>query len=226
MKMSEKRAGYVRKQQKLQRQRERACRRKEELAATTECTMCGKQFSVSDVQDGWLFDDYRGYGSKYDETHIKFSLCADCMDKVIDHVKENSIKPVLMEYYGNWPSPSFNIFLGGSQSCRELPEEAVKLLKKRSIAANTVFLVGDCKGADTLFQQYLKDNVSRRVRVFVSGDEVRNNVGNYEVFHVKAGHKEEDSFEYYKKKDYAMAEIADSALMIWDGKSVKLSLVR
>lgn len=70
-----------------------------------------------------------------------------------------------------------------------------------------------------LFQWRLKENDFRRVRVYVSDEEVRNNAGNYEVFHVKARYKEEDSFEYYKKKDYAMVKVADSALMVWDGKS-------
>lgn len=219
MKRSEMRAKYVKRQEKLQRQSERAYQKKEELAAKTKCTMCGKQFSIFDVQDGWLFDDHRGYGSKYDEIHIKFNLCADCLDKIIDYVRENSINPVFMKEYDSWAGQFYHVFLGGSQSVNELPEKAIEQLSKYNIATNMDYLVGDCKGADTLFQQYLKDNDFRRVRVYVSGDEVRNNVGDYEVFHVKTGNKEDDRFEYYKKKDYAMAEIADSALMVWDGKS-------
>ena len=86
MKMSEKRAHYLKKQEKLERKREREYQKKEELAASTKCTMCGKQFSILDVQEGWIYSDHKGYGSKYDETIIKFSLCADCMDKVTANI--------------------------------------------------------------------------------------------------------------------------------------------
>ena len=218
MKMSEKRSKYVKRQEKLQLQSERAYQKREELAASTKCTMCGKQFDILDVQDGLIYSDHKGYGSKYDETIIKFNLCADCMDKVIDFVRDNSINPVYMKEYDAFKGVYHHFFLGGSQTIIELPEEARETIDKY-LNGNSFFLVGDCKGVDTLFQQYLKDKDYRRVKVYVSGNEVRNNVGNYEVVHISAADKNKDAFSFYKAKDYAMADVADSAIMVWDGRS-------
>ena len=218
MKMSEKRAHYLKKQEKLGRKREREYQKKEELAALTKCTMCGKQFSILDVQDGWIYSDHKGYGSKYDETIIKFNLCADCMDKVIDFVRGNSINPVYMKDYDAFKGVYHHFFLGGSQTINELPEGVRETIDKY-LNGNSFFLVGDCKGADVLFQQYLKGKNYRRVKVYVSGDKVRNNVGDYETVHINAPDKEKDPVRFYKVKDYAMADVADSAIMIWDGKS-------
>lgn len=220
MKMSEKRAYYLKKQEKVERKREREYQKQEELAASTKCTMCGKQFSIFDVQDGWIYLDHKGYGSKYDETIIRFNLCADCMDKVIDYVRANSINPVYMKDYDAFGGIVNSFFLGGSQTITELPEELKERLDSylKYDSIHIRFLVGDCNGADFLFQQYLKDKDYRRVKVYVSGEEARNNVGNYEVIHIKATDKEKDAFSFYKAKDYAMAEVADGAIMIWDGK--------
>ncbi|MCR5066983.1 MAG: hypothetical protein K6A14_02850 [Erysipelotrichaceae bacterium] len=47
----------------------------------TECPMCGMQFSIHDVQDGW----------------IRFNLCAECLDKIIDLPDPDTIGDVLMK---------------------------------------------------------------------------------------------------------------------------------
>lgn len=52
-----------------------------------KCSMCGKDFSPVDYQENFCFDRVIGYGSKYDEMHIKFNLCCDCFDKTIDLLK-------------------------------------------------------------------------------------------------------------------------------------------
>lgn len=52
-----------------------------------KCSMCCGDFSLVDYQENFCFDRVIGYGSKYDEMHIKFNLCYDCFDKAIDIIK-------------------------------------------------------------------------------------------------------------------------------------------
>lgn len=109
------------------------------------------------------------------------------------------------------------IFLGGSQTLRALPDMAKTHLDKR-MAEKALLLVGDCKGADRLMQAYLHEKGYENVFVFVSGDEIRCNEGAWEVIHCHGG-VQPHTYEYYKVKDRAMANTADEALMLWDGKS-------
>ena len=57
------------------------------------CTMCGKTFDCFDLENAFLnhsnrFDIYAGYGSKHDNEHIKLDLCLDCLDKVVDMIRQ------------------------------------------------------------------------------------------------------------------------------------------
>ena len=36
------------------------------------------------MQENFCFDRVIGYGSKYDEMQIRFNLCCECFDKIID----------------------------------------------------------------------------------------------------------------------------------------------
>lgn len=110
------------------------------------------------------------------------------------------------------------IFLGGSQTCTYLPEEAKAKLDVW-MHNNAQFLIGDCKGADQLMQKYLHENGYGKVWVYVSGDEVRHNEGGWEVIHCHTS-AAPHSYEFYKIKDQAMADFADLAFMLWDGKSI------
>ena len=58
-----------------------------EIEEDIKCSACGKQFDIWDKQEDFSFDKHIGYGSKYDEKHIKFQLCCDCFDKIFDKVK-------------------------------------------------------------------------------------------------------------------------------------------
>ena len=109
------------------------------------------------------------------------------------------------------------IFLGGSQTLTALPDMAKTHLDKW-MAEKALLLVGDCKGADRLMQAYLHEKGYENVFVFVSGDEIRCNEGAWEVIHCHGG-VQPHTYEYYKVKDRAMANTADEALMLWDGKS-------
>ena len=66
---------------------------------STECTMCGKTLDEDDRAENYSADMHIGYGSKYDMSHIRFQLCCDCFDRIMDMViplcKTN---PVVGEY--------------------------------------------------------------------------------------------------------------------------------
>ena len=79
-------------------------------------------------------------------------------------------------------------------------------------------IIGDANGADTAVQQYLHEKQYVAVTVFCSGNNCRNNVGNWQVskIQVEAGKNGRD---FYARKDKEMAKIAGYGLVLWDGKS-------
>lgn len=79
-------------------------------------------------------------------------------------------------------------------------------------------IVGDADGVDASIQQFLVNELYQRVTVFCTGDTPRNNVGKWTVHPVTTYHKP-GSRAYFTAKDVAMAEAADTGLMIWDAKS-------
>ena len=106
------------------------------------------------------------------------------------------------------------VFVGGSKTITELTDEA-KLAIDELCAAKTCILIGDCFGADKLIQEYLVHKGYKNAIVYVSGDNVRNNVGGFCEKHIVAnGFK---GYEFYRQKDIAMVAYADCGLMIWDG---------
>lgn len=111
------------------------------------------------------------------------------------------------------------MFLGGSQSVSKLTtwimDEFDWYLSDRSYE----YLVGDCQGADTLFQQVLFDNKIERVTVYTSEDEPRVNIGGWPVVRVDAPKKGRYPYLHHAAKDKKMAEDAGSAFMLWDGRS-------
>ena len=109
------------------------------------------------------------------------------------------------------------IFLGGSQTFAVLPK-AVRERLDAWMKKQALFVVGDCKGADRLMQRCLADQGYEKVFVHVSGDEVRFNEGGWEVVNCLSSYPPH-SYQFYKAKDYAMAEIAEEAIILWDGKS-------
>lgn len=51
------------------------------------CTMCGKKFDELDIDLSYnILDYFCSYGSKYDGERIRFNLCVDCFDKVLDTI--------------------------------------------------------------------------------------------------------------------------------------------
>ena len=110
------------------------------------------------------------------------------------------------------------VFVGGSRRIFRLHPEVVLRLD-RMLASKASILVGDANGADKSVQHFLKSRQYREVEVFCSGDECRNNVGDWRLRRVAVQSRKRD-FDFYAAKDQLMSREADSGLMLWDGKSV------
>ncbi len=109
------------------------------------------------------------------------------------------------------------VFVGGSRRIIRLhPEVALRL--DRMLAEQLSILVGDANGADKFVQHFLKSKGYRDVEVFCSGDECRNNLGDWPLRRVAVDSRKRD-FDFYAAKDQLMSREADSGLMIWDNKS-------
>ena len=109
------------------------------------------------------------------------------------------------------------VFVGGSRRIIRLhPEVALRL--DQMVEKQVSILVGDANGADKSVQHFLKTKEYRDVEIFCSGEECRNNVGDWRLRRVAVDSRKRD-FDFYAAKDQLMAREADSGLMIWDGKS-------
>jgi hypothetical protein len=109
------------------------------------------------------------------------------------------------------------VFVGGSRRIIRLhPEVALRL--DQMLANEVSILVGDANGADKSVQHFLKTKEYHDVEVFCSGNECRNNVGDWPLRRVAVDSRKRD-FDFYAAKDQLMSREADSGLMIWDGKS-------
>ena len=84
--------------------------------------------------------------------------------------------------------------------------------------SSSEFLVGDAPGSDRALQVFLSSKKYPAVTVYTSADEIRNNLGNWQVEKVESGLKSKSS-AVHAFKDRKMSQIADVGLMIWDCKS-------
>ena len=109
------------------------------------------------------------------------------------------------------------VVLGGSRNHNELPDEVNERLRAW-IDEEVDFVVGDASGIDTVFQDRLKQCSYRKVRVFTSAPDVRNNLGEWPVDRVDSGLKSRGS-AMHTAKDRKMTRLADCGLLMWDGES-------
>ncbi|MBR2471917.1 MAG: hypothetical protein IKB55_04455 [Clostridia bacterium] len=109
------------------------------------------------------------------------------------------------------------IFIAGAKSIKNIDDNIKQ--KLLSIAKkNYDVLVGDCHGIDSAVQNYFNILKYPKVTIYASNGKARNNLGNWSIQNVPV---EEGTvgFEFYRKKDVAMANEADYGFMVWDGKS-------
>jgi len=109
------------------------------------------------------------------------------------------------------------VFIGGSRKISKLNAD-VRFRLDRIMEKHFPILVGDANGADKAVQTYLRSKGYSQVEVFCTGNECRNNRGDWPVRAISSDAKHR-SFEFYSSKDRAMADEASVGLMIWDGKS-------
>lgn len=113
------------------------------------------------------------------------------------------------------------IFVAGARSIKTLDAFAKQKLFSIYSKGYEV-IVGDCYGIDSAVQQFYASVraqfPSPRVTVYASNGQARNNVGDWpvETVSVESG---VSGFEFYQRKDVAMAHEADMGFMIWDGES-------
>lgn len=51
---------------------------------TRKCTMCDKIFDIWDEQEDLCFEKKMGYGTRYDGEIIRFNLCCECFENVVN----------------------------------------------------------------------------------------------------------------------------------------------
>lgn len=110
-----------------------------------------------------------------------------------------------------------SVFISGSRHVVKLSDEVKQRLSNIIQQGFTVF-VGDANGADKAVQNFLLENSYNQVIVFCSGNKCRNNLGNWQAKFIEV-EKSLKGRDFYTVKDIAMAQEADYALAIWDGKS-------
>lgn len=109
------------------------------------------------------------------------------------------------------------VFIAGARSITDIDNFVIN--KLRSICDKGFdVLVGDCYGIDTVVQSYFADRAYPSVTVYASNGRARNNVGGWPVKNVPVAPATR-GFEFFWRKDIAMANDADMGFMIWDGKS-------
>ncbi len=109
------------------------------------------------------------------------------------------------------------VVLGGTRRVNKLPSEVIELVSDY-IIKDSEFLVGDAPGIDKAFQGLLNSKNEKKVQVFTSVDQARNNVGNWTVCRIDSGLKSK-GHAMHSAKDREMSLLADLGIMVWDTES-------
>jgi hypothetical protein len=109
------------------------------------------------------------------------------------------------------------VFISGSITISRLDPNVIDRLNN-IVASKFHVIVGDAKGVDSTIQKYLGDCGVPNVLIYCSGDEPRNNFGNWSVKRVQST-ASPGSREFFTAKDKSMVEDCDYGFLIWDAKS-------
>lgn len=110
-----------------------------------------------------------------------------------------------------------SIFIGGSRKIAKL-NDLIRVRLEDVMKKDLEVLIGDANGSDKAIQKFFQSKSYKNVTVYCSGEECRNNVGDWEEVHVEVERKKKDRF-FYGVKDIRMAEDSQYGLMLWDGES-------
>lgn len=109
------------------------------------------------------------------------------------------------------------VFIAGSIKIKRLEPKFIERIRN-IVDDDFEVVVGDANGADTSIQNELLNQLAKNVTVYCSGEEPRNNVGNWKVKTVPSSAKP-GTRAFFTSKDKAMAVDADYGLMLWDSAS-------
>lgn len=109
------------------------------------------------------------------------------------------------------------VFIAGSLSIDVL-DPVVEARISRIVSRSLEVIVGDADGVDGAVQALLQRSGHAGTTVYCSGDEPRNNLGNWPVCRVQSPARR-GTRAFFTAKDRRMAEDADIGLMIWDSRS-------
>ncbi len=109
------------------------------------------------------------------------------------------------------------IFISGSMRIRNLDNNVLHRINN-IIDSDYQVIVGDADGVDSSIQKYLKTKNSKSVVVYCSGEQPRNNMGNWITQKINTN-ATPGTRAFFTAKDIKMAEDCDYGLMVWDTKS-------
>jgi hypothetical protein len=109
------------------------------------------------------------------------------------------------------------VFIAGSMNIKHL-DRKVKERIDNIIECDFDVIVGDADGADASIQEHLVSKAAGKVKVYCSGPNPRNNVGEWPLVSINAK-SAPGTRAFFTAKDIEMAKVADYGLMIWDTKS-------
>jgi hypothetical protein len=109
------------------------------------------------------------------------------------------------------------VFISGSRMISHLNGDVTDRLQN-IISNGFEVLTGDANGVDKAIQRHFYEQSYDDVTIYHVGEEPRNNVGGWRSIAVEVRGKYRGR-DLYTQKDRRMAEIADSGMIIWDGKS-------
>ena len=110
------------------------------------------------------------------------------------------------------------VFISGSLRIKNLHSKINDRIEN-IIKSNHKVIVGDASGVDSSIQEVLKEKDYSNVIVYCSGNEVRNNVGQWPVERVKIDGSQKNKRLFYTAKDLEMAKNCNIGMMVWDSKS-------
>lgn len=110
-----------------------------------------------------------------------------------------------------------SVFIGGSRKVSRL-NDLIRDRLQNIINKEFHILIGDANGSDKAIQKFFNSKNYKKVSVYCSGEDCRNNLGVWEEVHVEVQRKKKDRV-FYGIKDIRMAEDCDYGLMLWDGES-------
>lgn len=109
------------------------------------------------------------------------------------------------------------VFIAGSITIKKLHFSVLDRLKNM-MDGEFKIIVGDADGADKSIQEFLFQHNYPHVIVYHSGNDVRNNLGNWQTKATITKHRV-GTRAFFTAKDEDMAKDADMGVMLWDSKS-------